>query len=216
MGNTYFLLPAFIFCAFGANAQFNTITRNSPIEIPQKIKQKQSAEHESVVQSDTTSDMLHVMNKEPWDGNEHSYAYARKRNVRNPNKQRYSTLEQVMEHKRQDNELPSLTIPNLIKEIKKNKIQHPEIVLAQAILETGWFTSRVCKYKHNLFGLTNPKTGKYYEFSHWTESVTAYYTKVQYRYTGGNYLYWLRNIGYAEAPNYIQALIRVIKQLRNS
>ncbi len=29
--------------------------------------------------------MLHVVNKEPLDGNEHSYAYARKQNVRIPN-----------------------------------------------------------------------------------------------------------------------------------
>lgn len=73
--------------------------------------------------------------------------------------------------------LPDLTIPNLIAEIKKNNIKYPKIVLAQAILETGWFKSSICRNKHNLFGLTNPRTGKYYEFNHWTESVKAYYTK---------------------------------------
>lgn len=72
---------------------------------------------------------------------------------------------------------PDLTIPNLIAEIKKNNIKYPKIVLAQAILETGWFKSSICRNKHNLFGLTNPRTGKYYEFNHWTESVKAYYTK---------------------------------------
>ena len=110
--------------------------------------------------------------------------------------------------------LPELTVGNLIAEIKKQELKHPEIVLAQAILETGWFTSPVCKNKNNLFGLTNPRTKEYYEFSHWTESVKAYYTKVQYRYKGGNYLYWPRDIGYAEAPNYIQSLTRVIRTLR--
>ena len=110
-------------------------------------------------------------------------------------------------------ELPELTIPNLIAEIRKNNIKHPKIVLAQAILETGWFKSSVCRNKHNLFGLTNPRTGQYYEFSHWTESVKAYYTKVQYRYKGGNYLLWLRDIGYAEEKTYIRALIRVLRQL---
>lgn len=74
--------------------------------------------------------------------------------------------------------LPALTIPNLYEEIRRNGIQYPKIVLAQAILETGWFRSSVCRDKHNLFGLTNPRTGKYYEFEHWTESVRAYYTKV--------------------------------------
>lgn len=109
--------------------------------------------------------------------------------------------------------LPTLTIPNLYEEIRRNGIQYPKIVLAQAILETGWFRSSVCRDKHNLFGLTNPQTGKYYEFGHWTESVRAYYTKVQYKYKGGNYLLWLRDIGYAEDPRYIRSVIGVLKQL---
>ncbi len=112
-----------------------------------------------------------------------------------------------------ENNLPELTIPNLYKEIIRNGILYPKIVLAQAILETGWFRSSVCRNKHNLFGLTNPRTGKYYEFNHWTESVKAYYTKVQYKYKGGNYLLWLDGIGYAENPNYIKAVIKVIATL---
>lgn len=109
--------------------------------------------------------------------------------------------------------LPELTIPNLLVEIKKNNIKYPKIVLAQAILETGWFKSSVCRNKHNLFGLTNPRTGKYYEFNHWTESVSAYKSKVQYKYSGGNYLLWLDKIGYAEEKTYVRALIKVLKQL---
>lgn len=119
-----------------------------------------------------------------------------------------------------EKELPTLTIPNLYQEIIRNGIRHPKIVLAQAILETGWFRSPLCRNRHNLFGLTNPKTGKYYEFNHWTESVRAYYTKVQYRYSQKkqinssdvDYLKWLRDIGYAEDPRYIQAVEQVMKQ----
>lgn len=110
-------------------------------------------------------------------------------------------------------DLPELTIPNLYEEIRRNGILYPKIVLAQAILETGWLRSSVCREKNNLFGLTNPRTGKYYEFAHWTESVRAYYTKVQYRYRGGNYLLWLRKIGYAEDKNYVRSLIKVLRQL---
>lgn len=109
--------------------------------------------------------------------------------------------------------LPELTIPNLYDEIRRNRILYPKVVLAQAILETGWFRSPACKYKHNLFGLTNPRTGKYFEFNHWTESVRAYYTMVQYKYKGGNYLLWLHKIGYAEDKGYIPALVNVLRIL---
>ena len=109
--------------------------------------------------------------------------------------------------------LPELTISNLYREIVRNGILYPEIVLAQAILETGWFRSSLCRDRNNLFGLTNPRTGKYFEFGHWTESVRAYYTKVQYKYKGGNYLLWLRKIGYAEDPNYVRSVIKVLKML---
>lgn len=119
-----------------------------------------------------------------------------------------------------EKELPALTIPNLYNEIIRNGIRHPKIVLAQAILETGWFRSPLCRNRHNLFGLTNPKTGKYYEFNHWTESVRAYYTKVQYRYCQKNqtstsdvdYLKWLQQIGYAKAPMYIQSVKEIMKR----
>lgn len=114
---------------------------------------------------------------------------------------------------KQCTELPDLTIPNLYNEIKRNGIRYPDIVLAQAILETGRFRSSACRKKNNLFGLANPRTGKYYEFDHWTDSVRVYYTKVQYRYKNGNYLLWLKKIGYAEDKNYIRAVIKVLKML---
>lgn len=100
-----------------------------------------------------------------------------------------------------------LTIRALYDEILKCGLAHPEIVMCQAMLETGWLRSNVCRYKNNLFGLTNPRTGKYYEFADWRDSVKAYYTKVQYRYKGGNYLLWLKEIGYAEDPGYIKKLM---------
>ena len=105
-----------------------------------------------------------------------------------------------------------LTFPNLIKAINCYRIRHPRIVLAQVIQETGWLQSNVCKTKNNLFGLTNPRTGKYYEFSHWSESVRAYSTMVQYKYTSGNYYHWLQKIGYAEDPNYVESLRIIVKR----
>lgn len=114
--------------------------------------------------------------------------------------------------KKLNDSLPELTIPNLYKEIKRNGILYPKIVLAQAILETGWFRSPLCRNRHNLFGLTNPHTKTYYEFDHWTESVKAYYTKVQYKYKGGNYLLWLRDMGYAEDPRYVREVMKIVSR----
>ena len=180
-----------------ASAQFYTITKDSDLMPDSGKKTVQTTEKENnTIESDVQSirnEPLHINTPIK----EKNKGKGQKGNKRTSPK----------------SELPELTIPNLYVEIIQNGIRYPKIVLAQAILETGWFTSPVCRNKHNLFGLTNPRTGKYFEFDHWTESVWAYYTKVQYRYKGGNYLLWLRNIGYAEDPNYIRAVVRVLRML---
>lgn len=85
-------------------------------------------------------------------------------------------------------------------ELKRNKIKHPDIVLAQAKLETGRYTSNVCKTHNNLFGLK--RGNRYRSYRHWTESVRAYKKLIQSRYKGGNYYAFLERIGYASYPNY--------------
>lgn len=97
---------------------------------------------------------------------------------------------------------------NLMKELVRQGVQHPEIVLAQAKLETGFYRSDVCKKHNNLFGLRH-KNG-YYKFNNWQESVTAYRDYVQYKYPGGDYFAFLENIGYAEEPNYTQYVRRLL------
>lgn len=46
-----------------------------------------------------------------------------------------------------------------------------------------------------------------------TKTLETYYTKVQYKYKGGNYLLWLDEIGSAEDSDYIIAVIRILKTL---
>lgn len=176
-------------------AQFHTITRENPIEA--SVKPTNNKTTENVM--NTTFEVSEIVK----DCSEQEQKVFRNAGMVRKSREEVATAD----------DLPPLTIPNLIVEIEKNGIKYPKIVLAQAILETGWFKSPVCRNKHNLFGLTNPRTGKYYEFNHWTESVRAYYSKVQYRYKGGNYLLWLKKIGYAEDPGYIRAVISVLKML---
>ena len=88
-------------------------------------------------------------------------------------------------------------------------IQHSDIVIAQAILETGHFRSNICKTKNNLFGLYNSSKNEYFSFNHWSESIEAYKKMVQYKYKEGDYYKWLDTIGYAIDPLYIDKLKRI-------
>lgn len=82
-------------------------------------------------------------------------------------------------------------------------IEHPEIVYAQAILETGHFRSELCLYGNNLFGLYDSKNKHYHYFDHWAQSVEGYKNWVQNKLKPGeDYYEFLDRIGYAEAPEY--------------
>lgn len=90
--------------------------------------------------------------------------------------------------------------------------QIPEIVLAQAILETGTFKSRLCREGNNLFGLRHSKG--YYTFNHWEESVIAYRDWVQYKHRDGEgYYTFLKRIGYASAKDYIYKVRKIADRL---
>ena len=96
-----------------------------------------------------------------------------------------------------------LTMLNLLEVIREVGLSNGLIVLAQALLETGHFSSNVCKEYNNLFGLYDSKNREYFRFSRWEDSVVAYQRMIQYRYKGGNYFQFLKSIGYAEDPRYI-------------
>ena len=205
MRNTILILLLLMFLPVSVSAQFYTITRDSEILPTERRKESYNRAAKDVTEGKKNKMMVKDTLIVGPDNQK------KLENI-SWNSDRNASLKTELQKKTDDitkseNHLPELTIPSLYKEIIRNGILYPKIVLAQAILETGWFRSSVCRNKHNLFGLTNPRTGKYYEFNHWTESVRAYYTKVQYKYKGGNYLLWLDEIGYAEDPNYLVEII---------
>lgn len=224
MHNTILITCMMVLTAVPASAQFYTITKDTALTAEKSAVTSEMTDSIPLASQEMSVNL--IGGEEAWNDENHGYnsLNTRKSDDKKSQKtvgksdyrvarEKYGKLpERVNEVATQD-ELPELTIPNLLAEIKKNGIKYPKIVLAQAILETGWFKSAVCRNKHNLFGLTNPRTKTYYEFNHWTESVKAYYTKVQYRYKGGNYLLWLKKIGYAEDKGYIRAIISVLRQL---
>ena len=210
MRNTILISLLLMLLPVSVSAQFYTITKES--EILPTERQKEAYKY---VEKDVTEGKKNkIMAKDTLTVRPDNQ---KKLDDNSRNSDRKASLKAELQKKTDDitkseNNLPEVTIPNLYKEIIRNGILYPKIVLAQAILETGWFRSSVCRNKHNLFGLTNPRTGKYYEFNHWTESVRAYYTKVQYKYKGGSYLFWLDEIGYAEDSDYVLVIIRILNK----
>lgn len=207
MHNTILISLLLMLLPVSVSAQFYTITRESGILPTERQKEAYKHVEKDVIEREKSKIMIKDTlivrpdNQKKLENN--SRNSDRKASLKTEGQKDADDITES------ENNLPELTIPNLYKEIIRNGILYPKIVLAQAILETGWFRSSVCKNKHNLFGLTNPRTGKYYEFNHWTESVRAYYTKVQYKYKGGNYLFWLDEIGYADNPDYIRTVVNI-------
>ena len=210
MRNTILISLMLMLLPVSVSAQFYTITRDSEILQTERRKESYNRAAKDVTEGKKNKMIVKDTLIVGPDNQKKLKNISR-------NSDRKTSLKTELQKKTDDitkseNHLPELTIPNLYKEIIRNGILYPKIVLAQAILETGWFRSSVCRNKHNLFGLTNPRTGKYYEFNHWTESVRAYYTKVQYKYKGGNYLLWLDEIGYAEDSDYVLVITKILNK----
>jgi flagellum-specific peptidoglycan hydrolase FlgJ len=112
----------------------------------------------------------------------------------------------------------------LVEELKRLNVRYPYIVLAQSILETGYWESRIYQENNNLFGMKQARaratTAKGTQLGHayydnWKESVTdyalyqaAYLNKLR---SESKYLKYLDK-NYAEAKNYDDALLTIIER----
>ena len=96
-------------------------------------------------------------------------------------------------------------------------IKHPRIVLAQAKLESGNYTSAHCVKRNNLFGLYNSKRKEYYSFDHWTDCLLKYKQCFQSKdlnySTDEEYIDYLLEIGYATDPLYKDKIMGIINNL---
>lgn len=104
-----------------------------------------------------------------------------------------------------------LSKDNLKQELIEQNIPYPNIVLAQAKLESGLGTSSIYKQTNNLFGLR--KNSKYCSYSHWTASVEDYKKCISNKYKGGSYYKFLEELPYAEDPQYLDKLKQIAKQI---
>lgn len=112
----------------------------------------------------------------------------------------------------------------LVKIMKEMGVQHIDIALAQAILESGTFTSKMFKTKNNIFGMKVPgirettainKKG-YASYSSWLDSVRDYklyqdYVTKNKNVSRSKYLSIIAS-SYSTNPNYVPMLKKIIKE----
>ena len=94
------------------------------------------------------------------------------------------------------------------------QVKFKKEVLAQAILETGCFKSYNCRVRNNTLGLFNSRKMEFFSFSHWSESIKGYKKMIEYRIKDDeDYYDFLKRIGYAEDPNYIAKVKKIVASL---
>ena len=108
------------------------------------------------------------------------------------------------------------TANEVLKELKKQDVKFPKIVLAQSLLETGWYQCTSCSRDvNNLFGLYDSREKEYFKYANWKESIGGYKRGIQYKYKGGDYYKFLDKIGYASDPQYTIKLKKLVNKLKD-
>ena len=118
---------------------------------------------------------------------------------------------------------------NLYNKIIESGVKFPDIVYAQAILESGNFKSKVFKKNNNLFGMKVPKQRKtfaigkskkgYAKYDHWTTSVDDYIEWQNYHlkkyssFSRNDYMALLNRI-YSTNNNYVTLLKSIFKNFQ--
>lgn len=98
----------------------------------------------------------------------------------------------------------TFTIKDFVLELHIQGVRYPDIILKQACLESGWFTSLAWRKNNNPFGFVG-KDG-YIVFNDWRSSI-AYMKEWQDKYyKGGDYYQFLERVGYAKDSCYVETL----------
>lgn len=92
-------------------------------------------------------------------------------------------------------------------------IKYPEIVFAQARLESGNFSSDIYLNNNNCLGIYNSLNNEYKSYNHWTECLLDYKQSVQNKYFNNHHYYYqfLKELPYAKDTNYINKLKTITK-----
>ena len=121
----------------------------------------------------------------------------------------------------------SFSEDKLISYIKELRIKYPHIVLAQAKIESGNYSSFIFKNNNNLFGMRHPKVRmttskgskfKYAKYSSWRESLLDYalYSATQIKNVSSEkeYYNFLGKV-YAEDSSYTLIIKKTADKIKN-
>lgn len=127
-------------------------------------------------------------------------------------------------------QIDSLSLQDSVKQfIKQMNLNHPDIVYAQAVLESGNFTSNLFINNHNIFGMKEPLVrntvalgtrNNYAYYKNWQHSIIDYALYQSTYLVGGrhyrslsrqSYLEFLAR-NYASDSNYISKLTKIINE----
>ena len=106
--------------------------------------------------------------------------------------------------------IPLLNKQSILAELKRQDVPHANIVLAQSVLESGNYTSKLTKTHNNIFGI---KSGnKYKRYNNYIECITDYKKRISSRYKGGDYYSFLKKIRYASDATYVEKLKKIVQK----
>ena len=118
-----------------------------------------------------------------------------------------------------------MTLANLAKELIRQDVQHWKVVMAQAIVESGWkFDSKMVRKANNFVGMRVPNNrpssrigefSGYSKYGRWQDCVTDIKYWQQQNWEGGTdeeYLDFIASI-WAESPVYKQHVQIVMRKL---
>ena len=116
----------------------------------------------------------------------------------------------------------------LVEYVYSLNVRFPHIILAQAHLESGKFTSRIFVNNNNLFGMRQarlrPTTNKgsrngFAKYDHWRDSVMdyiLYYAVYMHRFKTEEAYYAYLDGSYADNPHYSKLIRKIAESYKRS
>ena len=121
----------------------------------------------------------------------------------------------------------SMNVKNVQMAVWSLPFKHKDIIVAQAILETGWFKSKNCVNNNNLFGMRRAYTrmttsdttlNGYAHYTNWRQSVIDYYLLQSTREdiihtTRAQYFHYLDKVYSEVGRNYSDQLKDILSRI---